>query len=118
MNEQKVMAKTAYLALDEKKGEDICLIDISSISVMADYFVLASGMSTPQIQAMVDNVQEKMGKAGFSLKRLEGNKSSSWVLMDYGDVVVHVFHQDDRLFYDLERIWSDGRQIDPAALEE
>ena len=82
MNEQKVMAKTAYLALDEKKGEDICVIDISSISVMADYFVLASGMSTPQIQAMVDNVQ------------------------------------DDRLFYDLERIWSDGRQIDPAALEE
>ena len=70
MNEQKAMAKTAYLALDEKKGEDICVIDISSISVMADYFVLASGMSTPQIQAMVDNVQEKMGKAGFSLKRL------------------------------------------------
>lgn len=111
MTQQGKMAKTAYMALDEKKGEDIKIIEISQISVMADYFIIASGGSTPQIQAMVDNVQEKMHKEGFCVKRVEGNKSSSWVLLDYGDIVVHVFDKEDRLFYDLERIWCDGTQV-------
>lgn len=116
MNKQAEMAKIAYEALDEKKGEDIQIIDISSISVMADYFVIASGMSSPQIQAMVDNVEKKMHKSGHHMKRLEGNKSSSWILLDFGDIVVHVFNQDDRLFYDLERIWSDGKHVDVKEL--
>lgn len=111
MNQQEKMAVTAYEALDEKKGEDIKIIRISEISVMADYFVIANGGSNTQVQAMVKNVEEKMHLAGFHVKRVEGNRSSSWVLLDFGDVIVHVFDREDRLFYDLERIWSDGKMV-------
>ncbi len=116
MNGQTEKVKTAYSALDEKKGEDIKIIDISGISVMADYFVIANGNNISQVQALVDNVEERMYEAGFDIKRREGNKSSTWVLLDFGDVVVHVFDSEDRLFYDLERLWSDGRIIDIGQL--
>lgn len=118
MGTTKTMAATAYKALDEKKGEDIKIIQISGISIMADYFIIASAGSTPQVQALINNVEEKMHEQGYSVKRIEGTKNSSWVLMDYGDVVVHIFDREDRLFYDLERIWSDGKMIDPAQLQE
>ena len=117
MSEQAKMAKIAYNALDEKKGEDIKIIDISGISVMADYFIIANGNSITQGQALVDNVEEKMNQSGFIMKRKEGNRSSTWVLLDFGDVVVHVFDNEDRLFYDLERIWSDGKTVEISALE-
>ena len=116
MTEQAKMAETAYAALDEKKGEDIKIIQISEISVLADYFIIASAGSTLQVQALMNNVEEKMHKQGYQLKRVEGTKNSSWVLIDYGDVVVHIFDREDRLFYDLERIWSDGIMIDPEQL--
>lgn len=116
MSRQAEMAVTAFEALNEKKGEDIKIIEISEISIMADYFVVSNGTNLPQVQAMVENVQEKMGKAGFEIKRVEGNRSSSWVLLDYGDVVVHIFDKEDRLFYDLERIWSDGKTVLPEEL--
>lgn len=112
MTEQAKMAKIAFEALDEKKGHDIKIIDIAGISSMADYFIIASGGSTPQIQALMDNVGEKMHQNGFALKRTEGNKNSTWVLMDFGDIVVHIFDMEDRLFYDLERIWADGKMVD------
>lgn len=111
MSEQKNMVQVAYMALDEKKGEDIKIIEISQISVMADYFIIANGTNISQVQALVDNVQEKMHKAGYVAKRVEGNRSSSWILIDYGDIVVHIFDREDRLFYDLERIWCDGKQL-------
>lgn len=117
MSEQSKMAQVVYKALDEKKGEDIRIIEISQISIMADYFIIANGTNLSQVQAMVENVREKMHQAGFEIKRVEGNRSSTWILLDYGDVVVHVFDSEDRLFYDLERIWSDGRQINPEDLE-
>lgn len=117
MKEQTKMAAIVYAALDEKKGHDIKVLQISEISIMADYFIIASADSTPQIQALMDNVEEKMHEQGFHLKRVEGTKNSSWVLMDFGDVVVHIFNKEDRLFYDLERIWSDGKVIDPAELQ-
>lgn len=117
MSEQAKMAVTAYKALDEKKGEDIKILEISQISTLADYFIISNGTNQSQVQAMVDNVQEKMHLAGFGLKRVEGNRSSSWVLLDYGDVVVHVFNREDRLFYDLERIWSDGKMISVEELQ-
>ena len=113
----KEMAGIVYQALDEKKGEDIKILDISHISIMADYFIIASGGSQPQINALMENVQEKMNQAGYQVKRIEGNRNSSWVLMDYGDVVVHVFNREDRLFYDLERIWCDGKTVPPESLE-
>ncbi|MCI8563584.1 MAG: ribosome silencing factor [Lachnospiraceae bacterium] len=118
MNKQAEMAVTAYKALSEKKGEDITIIEISQISIMADYFVISNGANLPQVQAMVENVQEKMGKSGFEVKRVEGNRSSSWILLDYGDVVVHIFDKEDRLFYDLERIWSDGKTVTPEELQQ
>lgn len=118
MDQSRKMAHIAYLALDEKKGEDIKIIRIAEISVLADYFLIAHGNNTPQLQAMMDNVEEKMYKAGFPVKRIEGNRNSTWILMDFGDIVVHVFDREDRLFYDLERIWSDGKQIHPEDLED
>lgn len=112
----KEMAKIAYHALDEKKGEDIRIIDIAGISVLADYFIIANGSSESQVQAMVDNVEEEMHKAGYSLKQREGYGSGNWVLLDFGDVIVHVFDKENRLFYDLERIWRDGKNIEIAEL--
>ena len=106
------MARIAYDALDSKKAEDIRVIEIGKISVIADYFIIANGTSSSQVEAMVGEVEEKLGRAGYHAKRIEGIHSSGWVLMDYGDIVVHVFSKEDRLFYDLERIWRDGRQVE------
>lgn len=106
------MAHTVYQALDDKKGEDIKVIDISGISVLGDYFIITNGTSDSQVRALVENVQEKMHKAGYELKQQEGSHSGTWVLMDYGDVIVHVFDRDNRSFYNLERIWSDGKAVE------
>ena len=112
----KEMVKTAVAALQDMKGEDIRVIDISGVTVIADYFIIASGSNPNQVQALVDNVEEQMYKAGYDDPRVEGYNTASWVLLDYNDVIVHVFSQDDRLFYDLERIWRDGKEIDVDSL--
>lgn len=112
----KEMVKTAVAALQDKKGEDIRVIDISGVTVIADYFIIVSGSNPNQVQALVDNVEEQMYKAGYDDPRVEGYNTASWVLLDYNDVIVHVFSQDDRLFYDLERIWRDGKEIDVDSL--
>ncbi len=112
----RIMAKTAYAALDEKKAEDIKIIDIEQISVMADYFLIASGTNRSQVQALAENVEEQLGKAGFAVKQIEGLQSANWVLMDCGEVIVHIFDRENRLFYDLERIWKDGKLIEIADL--
>ena len=84
-------------ALSDKKAEDIKTLDISNVSVMADYFILASGTNRNQIQAIADNVQEKLHKAGTNIKQIEGYDTANWVLLDYGDVIVHVFDKDTEL---------------------
>ena len=112
MTTEKQMAQLVCRALDEKKVRDIKVIDIHEVSVIADYFVIASGSNQNQVQAMVDNVEEQLGRAGFEPKQVEGVRNSSWILMDYGDVIVHVFDEENRLFYDLERIWRDGKTLD------
>ena len=109
---EKMMAQIACKAIDDKKGQDIKVIDIHNVSVIADYFVIASGTNPNQVQAIVDNVEEQLGRAGFEAKQIEGNSNSSWILMDYGDVIVHVFDEENRLFYDLERIWGDGKVLE------
>ncbi len=109
------MSRLAVKALEDKKGMDIKVIDIHDVSVIADYFVIASGSNQNQVQAMVDNVEETLGRAGFEPKQIEGVKSSSWILMDYGDLIVHVFDEENRLFYDLERIWRDGKILEAEA---
>ena len=108
----KAMVRVAVEAMKDKKAEDIRVIDISNISVIADYFVIASGNNANQVQAIVDNVEEKLHDEGCVDPRVEGYNSASWILLDYNDVILHVFSKDDRLFYDLERIWRDGIEID------
>ncbi len=108
----KNLIKVVYNALDDKKGIDIKVLDISKISVMADYFIIASGANKNQVQALSDNVEEEMLKRGIHARQVEGYPSGNWILMDYGDFIVHVFNQDDRLFYDLERIWKDGELVE------
>ncbi|MBE5957935.1 MAG: ribosome silencing factor [Lachnospiraceae bacterium] len=112
----KEIAKIAFNALDEKKGIDISIIDITEISVIADYFIIAGGNNENQVQAMVDSVDEELSKAGVHANHIEGYRNANWVLMDYSDVIIHVFNQDDRLFYDLERIWRDGKEISADSL--
>ncbi len=111
MENSKEIAKLVYEALEEKKGEDIQVIEIKDISIIADYFIIANGTNAPQVDALVSNVKDVLGRLGHEPKRIEGIRSASWILMDYGDVVVHVFSKEDRLFYNLERIWRDGKTI-------
>jgi ribosome-associated protein len=116
MADSKEMLKVIIDALQDKKAEDIRVIDISNVSVIADYFVIASGSNTNQIQAMVDNVEEEMFKADFDNPKVEGYNTASWILLDYNDVIVHVFSEDDRAFYNIERIWRDGKEVDINSL--
>ena len=111
MNQANTMAKVIYDALDEKKGADIKIIDISTVSTIADYFVIATGNSNSQVSAMVENVEEQIHKNGFAMKKREGNGNSPWILLDYADVIVHVFDKENRSFYNLEHIWHDGKEI-------
>lgn len=118
MQEQNNMETVALAvaALEDKKAEDIRIIDISEISVMADFFLIAGGSNRSQIQAMCDNVEERLGRAGHAVKQIEGYDTANWILMDFGDLIVHIFDKENRLLYDLERLWRDGREVDAAAL--
>ena len=116
--QSKDMAKLTYQALDDKKARDIRIIDISKVSVLADYFIIASGSNRNQVQAMADNVMEELGKAGYHTRQIEGYNTANWILLDYGDIIIHVFDEENRLFYDLERIWRDGSSIELAELEQ
>ncbi|MGN0407011.1 MAG: ribosome silencing factor [Bacteroides sp.] len=115
-SKSKEMTKIAIEALKDKKGEDIRVIDISEVSVIADYFIIVTGNNPMQVQALADNAEEKLAKAGYTTDKVEGFQGASWILMDYNDIIIHVFSKEDRLFYDLERIWRDGRQIEPDEL--
>lgn len=116
MKQAKEMAKLAVKALEDKKAEDVKIIDIRDVSTIADYFIIANGSNQNQLQAMRDAVDEALYKAGYHAKQIEGNSYSTWILMDYSDIIVHVFSKEDRLFYDLERIWKDGKEISAADL--
>ena len=112
----KELARVAITALGEKKAEDIHVIDISEISTLADYFIIANGTNRSQIQTLADHVEEALGKAGLPLKQVEGYDTANWILMDYRDIVIHIFDKENRLFYDLDRIWRDGKLISPKEL--
>lgn len=112
MTQAAEMTKIVIAALEDKKAEDISVIDISEVSVLADYFIIANGSNKNQVQALIDSVEEKLGRMGHHAKGVEGYQTGNWILMDYGDVIVHVFDRQNRLFYDLERIWRDGKKVD------
>lgn len=112
MDQSKEMASLVIQALEDKKAEDISILDIGNVSILADYFIIASGSNRSQIQALCDSVDEVLGRAGYSRNQVEGYDTANWILLDYKDVIVHIFDKENRLFYDLERIWRDGKKID------
>lgn len=110
------MTKLAIDALEDKKAEEIRVIDISEVSVVADVFMIAGGSNRSQIQALCNNVEEKLGRGGYHVKQIEGYDTANWVLMDFGDLIVHIFDKENRLLYDLERLWRDGKEVDVESL--
>ena len=112
----KKMTKIAVAALEDKKGEDISVIDISGVSVMADYFIIANGSNELQVRALVESVEEALEKGGYEKKQREGTHKGGWILLDFTDIIIHIFDKENRLFYDLERIWRDGKSIDIGSL--
>lgn len=105
-------AKMAIEAMEDKKAEDIRVIDISEISTLGDYFIIANGDNRNQVHAIANAVDEKLGRAGMPPKQIEGYQNANWILMDFGDIIVHIFDKENRLFYDLERIWKDGKPVE------
>lgn len=112
----KELVKIIFKALDNKKAENIKIINISDISVMADYFIICSGDNKHQILAMQDAVEEALEKIEVIPKNIEGKNGDTWILMDYRDIVVHIFDSENRSFYDLERLWQDGKEVSLESL--
>ncbi len=110
--DSKEAVSIAIAAMEDKKASDIRVIDIEGISTLGDYFVIASGSNINQVHAITDNVEEKLGRAGMDPRQIEGYTGGGWVLMDYGDIIIHIFDEENRLFYNLEKIWKDGKQVD------
>ena len=107
------LAKAAVQILDKKKGMDLKLIGIRDISVLADYFVIATVTSSTHVKARADEVEVQLKEQyGVSTEHTEGYRSNSWILLDYGNVIVHVFTEESRAFYDLDRLWQDGEIVD------
>ena len=106
------LAKKIAAILDDKKANQLNVIKIEEISSLADYFVIASGTSSTHVRALADEVEEKLKLEGVTPARIEGYRSDSWILLDYSQVVLHIFTPDAREFYDLDRLWADGLKID------
>ncbi len=106
--------KEGVKALDSKKASDIKILKVKDLTILANYFVIAGASNTTQVKAMADEVDFKLGEKGVQPKMIEGRQSSNWIVLDYIDVVFHVFYNETREFYDLERLWQDGEEIDPA----
>lgn len=111
MDNQELL-KMAVKAADDKRAEDILALDMKGISLIADYFIICHGNSDKQVQAIAREIKEKAQENGYDVKRMEGFDEATWVLIDIGDVVAHVFHRDERSYYNLERLWGDAPQVD------
>lgn len=107
-------ARLAAAAAEEKKAREIEVLELGEVTVIADYFVICSGQSSIQVRAIADAVREKMTEAGHGLLHWEGYENGRWVLLDFGDVIVHVFLEEERKYYDIERLWRDARRWEPA----
>lgn len=109
---QEEMLESIVKSLDSKKAESIKAIGIKDLTILADYFVIANGMSNTQTKALADEVEYQLGLKGKKTTRTEGYAGASWIILDYSDIVVHIFYKETREFYSLERLWSDGEQVD------
>lgn len=104
--------KVAYKALDDKFAIDIKVLDISQSSTIADYFIIASGNNISQVKAMADEVDLKLHEIGVDVNHREGYTTSNWILLDFSNVIVHLFNKEDRQYYDLEKAWGNAKEID------
>jgi ribosome-associated protein len=112
IKDPKTCALKAANILKDKKGQDILVLDISSIAVFSDYFVIATGISPIHVQALADEAEQKLIEEGYKLRSKEGYKEGKWILLDFYDVIVHIFVQTEREYYMLERLWADAKPID------
>ena len=111
------LAQKMVKILDGKKATDIKLIDIRGLSTLGDYFLLASASNTTLTKSLSDELEERLSKEdGLEPKRIEGYQSASWILLDYYDVIVHIFYAETRQYYSLERLWADGKEVDLSGL--
>lgn len=111
MDEIKSLALEIGTMIDDKKGEDIRVLDIQGLSPLADYFVIASGNSDRQVSAICSHVEDELTKRGIEPKHIEGQREGRWVILDYADIIVHIFHHEERDYYKIERIWSDAKNL-------
>lgn len=111
------LARVAALSASDKKAKEVKILDIRSISVVADYFVICSGTNTTQVRAIADNVEEALVGLGLPLHHVEGYQNGRWVLLDFGDIIVHVMHEDERSYYNLERLWGDAQEVESPIKE-
>jgi ribosome-associated protein len=110
------MVQLSVKAADDKRAEDIVVLDVQGISLVADYFMICHGNSEKQVEAIARELKNQAQENGFEVKRLEGLDQSRWVLIDLGDVIVHVFHRDDRTYYNLEKLWGDAPTLNVASM--
>ena len=110
-NPSEALAEEICEFLLSKKGEDVVLLDVREKTTLCDYFIIASGRSTLQVKSLCENLEEKLSKEGLEPKRTEGVRDGRWGVLDYGDVIVHVFNDESRLFYHLERLWDNGENL-------
>jgi ribosome-associated protein len=109
---QEELIASAVKILDSKKAEDIRVIKIGDLTILADYFIIADGTSSTQTKALADEVEFRLKQQGREPKQVQGNNGSNWIILDYSDVVIHIFYKETRDFYNLERLWSDGEDVD------
>lgn len=111
MTRDELLAEAVKI-LDEKKAEDIRVIEIGDLTIIADYFIIANGISTTHTKALADEVEFRLKEKGTEPRQIQGNNGGGWIVMDYSDIVIHIFCKEMRDFYNLERLWSDGRIVD------
>lgn len=110
------LVKQVVKLLDNKKAERITVLDIGNLTTLGDYFVIASGTNTTQVKALAAEIEDKLSQQGIEPKRVEGESSAMWILMDYYDVIIHIFYNETRDFYGLERLWADAAEVDTTEL--
>jgi len=119
MDRQKQLAalKTAYKAIDDKMGDEVVMLDIREVSILAEYFIIASANNSNQLKAISEHVQEKLAALGVRTRSIEGVQSARWILLDFGHIIVHLFCREEREYYRLERLWGDAELIRPEDFE-
>ena len=114
--EAKELMENIVKVLDSKKAKDIRAIRIGDLTILGEYFVIATGTSSTQVKMLADEVDYQLGEKGVQPHRVEGYHSENWIILDYTDVIVHIFPEDTREFYDLERLWADGEKVDLSGI--